>query len=75
MVAYLRGCLSLSLLCLLVELLDGLLDDVGPKVTLKVRDVRHTVARVCRVLEQVLQIYTNIIKFFLGHWYAVHNSI
>jgi hypothetical protein len=47
----------------LVELLDGLLDDVGPKVTLKVRDVRHTVARVRRVFEQVLQIYTNIIKF------------
>lgn len=42
-------------LLLLVKLLDGLLDYVGPEVSLKVGDLRHTRDTiVCAVLEDVL---------------------
>lgn len=50
------GCLgSLSLSSLLIQLLDGVFYDVGPEISLKVGDLRHTCHRFLRtVLEDIL---------------------
>ena len=49
------GLRSLSLSSLLVQLLDGILNDVGPEISLKVGDLSHAGHRIlCAVLEDVL---------------------
>lgn len=59
----LRG---LSLSGFLVQLLDGVLDNVGPEISLKVRDLSHARDPILRaVLEDVLQKQS-------GHWMYTH---